>query len=467
MLSCSIALMVAAILIVASISAFTTTASAQQGEVQVESRGDLEATLNGEVFRTGDTITVSGTIEDPSIQSFVTIEVIDPAGETVVQAYPKITADDTFTYSFVAGEEDGFEMVDPMVRSGNYRMIVSFFEGRGDFDIYKVEFRFGYAATPSSSQSQAPVEPGAGGAAAGINPQEESITSLSVAFFQSNVDGIRVGIPTGWVVEDRNNTDPGILQAEHSYGAGVLIELCPINQATPQIGSTYLCPEAEEGSDSVSVWRFADLKSRPEFAGVVQQNKNITTTDLVAFYFLFLEQKANFTDFRLLQNIDTTVAVIDPQTNQTITLTPAKYIQTTYQDLLGTPNNEDFALLVLSDDGNSAYALLPVTSVLTTEGQLPAEHLQVFESFELVAANNTNASNATTINTSQLSPLQQQLLQQQQGQQAPPSQLSQQQQGGQSDTSSSSSGDSNNRGTATNDDSDLDSLTEPLEDLFS
>jgi hypothetical protein len=69
------------------------------------------------------------------------------------------------------------------------------------------------------------------------------------------------------------------------------------------------------------------------FAGVVQQYQNITTSDLVAFYFLFLEQKANFTNFRLLENIDRTVNnAIDLQTNESTATAPAKYIEMTFLD---------------------------------------------------------------------------------------------------------------------------------------
>lgn len=136
------------------------------------------------------------------------IDVIDPDPEstTVIQASPPITADDTFTFIFVAGEDDLAEVLEPKVRSGNYRVVVSFFENSGDFDIYEVEFDFGYAAmlqpssppagsTASPSLSQQPesgeqITGGAGAAAAIITPQEGAPPSLPPNIFQSNIDGI-------------------------------------------------------------------------------------------------------------------------------------------------------------------------------------------------------------------------------------------------------------------------------------
>ncbi len=161
MLTYLIALLLAAILImtIVTFTSTSTVANAQQGQIQVESEGDLEATLNGDSFTTGDTITISGTVVDRAVGSFVNIDVIDPESATIVQASPPITADDTFTYSFEAGAEEGTDILEPMERSGNYRVVVSYYENSGDFDIDEVELEFSYSVTSTSSPT-APSESG-------------------------------------------------------------------------------------------------------------------------------------------------------------------------------------------------------------------------------------------------------------------------------------------------------------------
>ncbi len=146
MLKNSIALILSAMLIM-SIATFTTTASAQQGEIQEESEGGLTATLNGDSFTTGDTITVAGTVEVRDINSAVCIEVIDPNSETVDSSCTDVTADNAFRYSFEAGVNSDFDTT-PMEASGNYRMILTYLVpdepiSSEDFS-EEVEFVFAY-----------------------------------------------------------------------------------------------------------------------------------------------------------------------------------------------------------------------------------------------------------------------------------------------------------------------------------
>jgi hypothetical protein len=206
--------------------------------------------------------------------------------------------------------------------------------------------------------------------------QEDKATT-----FESIADGFRVQVPTGWIIEDINNTDAAIQERERQFGAGILATLCPKGQAIPEIAGTYRCAQESQG---VVVARFGNLKSRPEFAGVVRENKNITTSDLVAFHLLFLEQRFGDKDLRILNNTDIAVNVTDSHTNQTIATAPAKYVEITYIDNLNRVVPRDFALLVLSNDGNTGYILLASAESAMRIGKLPSEQREVFDSFELV-----------------------------------------------------------------------------------
>ena len=65
-------------------------------------------------------------------------------------------------------------------------------------------------------------------------------------------------------------------------------------------------------------------------------------------------------------------------------------------DSNGIPNEGDIALLVLSNDGNTGYVLLPLASQLTAAGELPPEHKLVLDSFQLVATNSTITNSPTS-----------------------------------------------------------------------
>ena len=149
----SIALLVAVIILITSITTFPVTSNAQQQqqqqEQQVESAdGGLTATLNGDSFTPGDAIIVNGTVEGQRQSgSSVAIEVIDPQSKMVEYGSPPVTADNTFTYRFIAGEQQESDPNERMITSGNYTMVIRYFPPPSNESVMEqVEFFFEYNA---------------------------------------------------------------------------------------------------------------------------------------------------------------------------------------------------------------------------------------------------------------------------------------------------------------------------------
>lgn len=211
--------------------------------------------------------------------------------------------------------------------------------------------------------------------------------SDSTTIFQSNEDGFRVQVPDGWVVEDTDNVGIFSSFTDRDRPAEMLVLFCPQAETLPKIGGGIECPI---GADNL-VWveRYTGLKSRPEFAVVVRENKTITTSDFLAYLIQLDEEVNEITDHRILKSIDRAVNVTDTQTNQTVATAPAKYVEISYFNWgEGERVDRDFELLVLSPDGNTGYFL-----IISTPGspqKLPPEHQQIFDSFELVGTNVTN-----------------------------------------------------------------------------
>ena len=138
------------LILITCIAMFPTTANAQQQQQVESTNGELIATLNGDRFTTGDAIIVNGTVEERQPGSYVTIEVIDPRSKIVEYGSTPVTADNTFTYRFIAGEQQQqeFDPNEPMITSGNYTMVVRYFPPPTDESVMEqVELFFEYNAT--------------------------------------------------------------------------------------------------------------------------------------------------------------------------------------------------------------------------------------------------------------------------------------------------------------------------------
>ena len=355
---------------------------------QVQSDGGLTATLNGSSFTRGETITVSGTVGERNPLSSILVHVIDPQSNEVEAAAVDVSADNTYTYSFVAGEQEEFDIDEPMVASGNYRMVVSYITPDFDREVVELTFAYNTAATQ-------PAEPEAlttttdQSAAADV----QSTTTL----FQSTSDSFSVQVPDGWVIHDVNNTGSTLLE-ETTQGYGILAQLCPEEQQRPVpsnaiVDSTTSCQQAQ---DVIHIIRYPNLETG------TQPTNNITT------YHLQKLQEVGYRGIQIVNSTNTSVNIIDAKTNQTISTVPAKNVGMTYSTSLA-PNQTrtGYFILTATDatapnqgmtkgysiffEGNTADTSEMTTATTTPSGSLartslPAQARQVFDSFELISA---------------------------------------------------------------------------------
>ena len=355
---------------------------------QVQSDGGLTATLNGSSFTRGETITVSGTVGERNPLSSILVHVIDPQSNEVEAAAVDVSADNTYTYSFVAGEQEEFDIDEPMVASGNYRMVVSYITPDFDREVVELTFAYNTAATQ-------PAEPEAlttttdQSAAADV----QSTTTL----FQSTSDSFSVQVPDGWVIHDVNNTGSTLLE-ETTQGYGILAQLCPEEQQRPVpsnaiVDSTTSCQQAQ---DVIHIIRYPNLETG------TQPTNNITT------YHLQKLQEVGYRGIQIVNSTNTSVNIIDAKTNQTISTVPAKNVGMTYSTSLA-PNQTRTGYFVLTAtdatapnqgmtkgysiffEGNTADTSEMTTATTTPSGSLartslPAQARQVFDSFELISA---------------------------------------------------------------------------------
>jgi PKD repeat protein len=258
--------------------------------------------------------------------------------------------------------------------------------------------------------------------------QPAAIENVTTSLFQNIDDGFRVQVPEGWVIHDMNNTGSSASLEESTQGYGILAQLCPQQEeeedqaAIPNaVGSNnngssdtlsssnrQRCDQTEE-QHIIHVVRYPDLDTKMQLAyNISTANNNITADDdILLLYHLQKLQEVGYRNITIINSTYTAVNIANAQTNQTITIVPAQFVEMTYRTAISSPNEirEGYFILTATNatypnpgmtkgysifyEGTSTAAGASTVQTSTPSSGLPnspAVVRQVFDSFELIAA---------------------------------------------------------------------------------
>ena len=222
------------------------------------------------------------------------------------------------------------------------------------------------------------------------NAQE--LPSIPVAIkngtFENTVDGFRVQVPDGWVVQDIDNSHLPNFRTANEAGFLILAIICPQQEAVPVTGGLYNC-EQSENSIEIAHDR---LGHRPEFE-LVENPISITPDDFLTFIVAEMQGR-NYTNLHIINSTNLTINITgaeDP--NTTIRTAPAKLVEMTYQPNLGLQDLRSYTILATIPEnpvlglrqilsGNSVIYEGP--AVTTPSGSPPSAVQQIFQSLEFI-----------------------------------------------------------------------------------
>jgi hypothetical protein len=233
-------------------------------------------------------------------------------------------------------------------------------------------------------------------------PGEIESAIPAATIFQSTNDSFRVQVPEGWVIQDVNNTGFALLE-EVRQGYGILAQLC-LQEQQPTLsnvsGDTVSCQGSE--NDVIHIVRYPDLDTRVQAANNVTTDNNNITDDNNLLYHLQKLQEVGYRDIQIVNSTDMTVNLTNPQTNQTIITVPAKTVEMTYTTAIAPDETKSGFLISTATDmtppnlgttkgytvfyEGSSVSAAEITIGFGSLRPLPSPAVQIFDSFELIAA---------------------------------------------------------------------------------
>jgi PKD repeat protein len=250
-----------------------------------------------------------------------------------------------------------------------------------------------------------------------INAQQltnqPAVSQNGTTLFQSTEDSFRLQVPDGWVIHDVNNTG-SMLSEESTQGYGILAQLCPQEEEEDQAalsnvsgrGNTTTSCQGSEG-DIIHIVRYPDLDTRLQLPNnTITNNSNLIIDNILSYHMQKL-QEVGYRNITIINSTYTAVNIANAQTNQTITIVPAQFVEMTYRTAISSPNEirEGYFILTATNatypnpgmtkgysifyEGTSAPVAASTVQTSTPSSGLPnppAVVRQVFDSFELIAA---------------------------------------------------------------------------------